>query len=366
MTSHGRTGKRRRRTVAIVGICLLVCLILSALYSQFYYRSSDFYRLQRLVEPLYLVLMRAWSLDGIHWETDREVIFHQASTSHHAELDGREIILFWEASGPFGLMSIVEGIEEPRYILEEQCGALIHQCVDPNLIQLPDGRLRLYYVAVFSDADPANSLEDMEVRSAVSSDGIEWSAEPGVRFKGLVMDPDVVPLPDGRYRMYFTARVPEHLKGPDDLPIAICSAISDDGLTFVEEPGLRWKLGSASSTILLPDGRFRMYYHHCEATERIRGGDPTSVILSAVSDDGLEFTEEPGVRLTIPLSNEHRFLGAESPSVIRRPAGLYTMTFTSIEEPPFPENWLEGRRMVRVQRFLDAEPEPGRAFPEPP
>ena len=78
------------------------------------------------------------------------------------------------------------------------------------------------------------------------------------------------------------------------------------GVTFIEESGTRVDRGwhdeidpdnvGASTTVMLPDGRFRMYYragdHDDQWMNRLK-----SVILSAISDDGLTFTPEEGVRI---------------------------------------------------------------------
>ena len=77
------------------------------------------------------------------------------------------------------------------------------------------------------------------ILSAVSKDGLNWSKEPGIRIDvhgpnatHQVLCPDVIPLPDGRWRMYFEARV-------GDRPTAILSAVSTDGLQWEPEEGVR-------------------------------------------------------------------------------------------------------------------------------
>ena len=139
------------------------------------------------------------------------------------------------------------------------------------------------------------------ILSAVSDDGEQWEKEPGVRVgphepeAGLrVVCPDVVPLPDGGYRMYFEAQ-------PPDRPARIGSARSADGLTWEPEPGVRfgadneWRYGSPRA-VPLPDGRWRLYFHRY--TQPLRMGlDAGNHIVSAISSDGLTFEEEPGIRI---------------------------------------------------------------------
>ncbi|HEY9206619.1 MAG TPA: hypothetical protein VIO58_11945 [Candidatus Methanoperedens sp.] len=90
---------------------------------------------------------------------------------------------------------------------------------DAEIVDLGDDRYRMYY-AVEPEV-PGNKLE---VFSAVSSGGMEWKKEEGVRREFSVF-PDVVKLPDGRYRMYFQNQG------------VIKSAISSDGLSWIEEAG---------------------------------------------------------------------------------------------------------------------------------
>lgn len=155
---------------------------------------------------------------------------------------------------------------------------------DAEVLALPGGGFRLYVEA----------METHDIVSFFSDDGLTWTREEGVRVPNAAF-PDAVLLPDGRVRLYFQS-------GP-----AIGSAISDDGgLTFVQEPGLRIETGwhgdldpdnvGASTTVLLPDGRFRMYYRAGDEDDAYFNGIKT-VILSAVSDDGLNWSPEEGVRL---------------------------------------------------------------------
>jgi len=79
-------------------------------------------------------------------------------------------------------------------------------------VSLPDGRLRLY---AFDQRTPAGNA----VRSFVSTDGINWTAEPGDRLRAnpgeQITDPFVIPWRGG-YKMYFktTAVTPRSAPGP--------------------------------------------------------------------------------------------------------------------------------------------------------
>ena len=79
-----------------------------------------------------------------------------------------------------------------------------------------------------------------------------------------VLDPDVIQLADGTYRMYLNAE-------------NILSAHSTDGITFTPEEGVRVEKGNVPGSILMPDGTVRMY--NC-----IKG------ISVYESQDGIEFS----------------------------------------------------------------------------
>ena len=61
----------------------------------------------------------------------------------------------------------------------------------------------MYFVEPPSLFDPGVNAENA-IRSAHSEDGRHWEVEPGVRIVGPYVDPDVVALPDGGVRMYLT------------------------------------------------------------------------------------------------------------------------------------------------------------------
>lgn len=157
---------------------------------------------------------------------------------------------------------------------------------DAEVVELDDGMYRIYYAG-------AEENRDAGILSSVSVDGLHWEPEPGRRY-GVVAFPDVVRLGSGSYRMYFQ-------KWP-----GIGSAISTDGgLTFKDEGtrinrGLHGELDrdniGASTTIRLLDGRFRMYYRGGIEDPKYFNGMMTH-IFSAVSEDGLNFKPEEGIRI---------------------------------------------------------------------
>ncbi|MBI2600035.1 hypothetical protein HYW43_03925 [Candidatus Daviesbacteria bacterium] len=172
---------------------------------------------------------------------------------------------------------------------------------DAEVVDLGDGQYRIYY-----SAEPETVGFEGQVYSAVSQDGVNWKQEEGIRMKWAIF-PDVVKLSDGTWRMYFqNAGV-------------IKSAISSDGLSWTDEPGIRIDSNEqgfslenvgAQSTVWLEDGTFIMLYRGTinqpyQTSEKIPNKD-THVYFWATSKDGLNF-EKKG--LAIDSRNE-TLLGA--------------------------------------------------------
>ena len=133
-----------------------------------------------------------------------------------------------------------------------------------------------------------------------------WHTDSGWRVAGTrpldaskVQAPGVVRLPAGGFRLFYTAVGPAR-------PYRACqgyilSAISDDGLNFTPEEGIRLAprpdVPAMSRRVLAPtvtrlaDGRWRMYYESRGVAAR-----PT-VIASATSADLLTWDVEEGTRL---------------------------------------------------------------------
>jgi len=146
----------------------------------------------------------------------------------------------------------------------------------PNVARLADGSPRLYYTH-FESATPFINV----LRSARSTDqGVPWTREPGDRLApapvaGAQMqgmgDPCVVPLPDGRYRMFYTRFVTTS-RGSNQIE----SAISEDGSAFTIEGTVLSPAGTPEQCLLvdpfaipLPNDRYRRFYR---AAPRFRLG----------------------------------------------------------------------------------------------
>ncbi|MCX6821596.1 MAG: hypothetical protein NTW30_02335 [Candidatus Aenigmarchaeota archaeon] len=121
----------------------------------------------------------------------------------------------------------------------------------PDIIRLDDGRLRMYYTRGLTSA------------IAISNDdGITWTKEKNLGLGNMALDPDIIRLDDGTYKLFYTRFDSQFGVGEQ----YIMSANSVDGVNFVVDEGKRIRPSSGNTVIVdpdiikLPDGKYRMYY----------------------------------------------------------------------------------------------------------
>jgi len=137
----------------------------------------------------------------------------------------------------------------------------------PDVMRLPDGRLRMYYTRGMTSA------------TAVSSDeGVTWTKERNLDLGEIAVDPDILFMDDGTYKLFYTTFESEWAVGSQ----VMMSASSADGISFVADAGKRLEPATANGLITDPDvvkvaGGYRMYYGEFPA------GSMSSNILSAFS-----------------------------------------------------------------------------------
>ncbi len=195
---------------------------------------------------------------------------------------------------------------------------------DVTSIELPDGRIRLYFGWM---DDPSKAGR---VASAISSDGINFKVEPGIRMESAG-SPFVYALPTGGYRMYYTA-------------MGIKSAFSSDGLNFTAESGERIAVNTFVNPIVgsgffpvctaivpIEGNKYRMY-----CRQQVPGGPIINgasmpgayrAIFSATSSDLINWTPESGRRI-----GPDSFFGkdADHPTLISVSGASVSIAFDSI------------------------------------
>lgn len=221
---------------------------------------------------------RATSADGLIFMKDTTLLFFPASVPGAVKDTNGTLFIYYVYATQTSteVLKYATSTDGANFTTPQPInltGSTVIKQVDPNPVLLPDGRIRLYYI----DLDPT---PPKDVHSAISSDGINFTEEAGIRFtKNYITDPDVFMLNDSLWVMFVS-------KGT-----TMVRTISSDGLTFTEDTTYHWNNGAVCSTFPFPGGIYRTYY--CG-----QGG-----INSATSTDGFNLTIESGARLT-PGSNE--------------------------------------------------------------
>ena len=141
--------------------------------------------------------------------------------------------------------------------------------VDPSVIQLADGTLRMYFYGSYpTQGDPAFATGEHAVYSAISSDGINWIVEDGERFAAeRLTDPEVLQLDANNWVMYYS------------LGTTTGIATSTDGLTFVDTKE-RWTGGGVPGAYVDKNDVVHLY-----------GCSPNG-LNTASSNDGVAFPAE--------------------------------------------------------------------------
>ncbi|MSU62755.1 MAG: hypothetical protein EXS31_10225 [Pedosphaera sp.] len=191
----------------------------------------------------------------------------------------------------------------------------------PTIARLKDGRL-----IVAHQHFPENDRENFD-KVAVhfsSDDGQTWTSPQVIQVADLPegmrfpFDPTLVPLPDGRVRLYFTGNLGRTFQRSTP---AIHSAISTNGVNYTYEPGVRFNVEGRmiiDCAAVLHQGAFHLFVPdngvglspgqrpgNEPAADRPREG----VGYHATSKDGLNFTRLDDVQ----IEGRRRWLGnAES------------------------------------------------------
>ena len=218
----------------------------------------------------------------------------------------------------------------------------------PNVVKMGDG-YRMYYHG-FGPERP-NPESRGYILSAFSPDAEKWEKEPGIRMdaggegaESFIWSPDVIPLPDGRYRMYYEGKTEK----PDgSIQSAIVSSLSTDGLVWEKEPGIR--LGGENNSFLSPRclylnprtdksaPKYRLYASSYPHPDRgnAPGADNKRNIVSAASSDGLNFELETGIR--IPQDKHLESYSVYAPEVLCLASGGYRMYYAGwVSAPEVP------------------------------
>jgi len=241
--------------------------------------------------PFYHQVYKTVSSDGLNFTQKGEMIIDKASVPDVVKgSDGQLYIYAVDGAGRSnsGLMVAISADEDNSW---KQGSVQIKgedspmSAADPQAILLDNGSIRLFYLVAtgLPDKKSGQSLNTNQgtfmIKSALSVDGVNFVAEEGIRYQSnneMITDPDVIKI-NNKWYMYLS-------KGPEQIV-----TVSNDGNTFEFLQSIR-KTGSVSKTVPIDNNQFRQYF--------CRDG-----ISSATSGDGLNWTDDPGIRIE-PANNE--------------------------------------------------------------
>ncbi len=178
------------------------------------------------------------------------------------------------------------GMAEDGVVDRRTAALIIDEASVPEGVVGPDGQLWVYYI----NGAP-NSPHGIHI--SVQMDDGTWELLDCVKFDGEFngngVDPDIVRLADGRYRLFYflgnfvrtgppDPSAPPPTRSPDEMH-SIYSAVSKDGINFtVEGVAFEFPLITDPTVVQLPDGMWMMAAAY------------NGRIAVARSDDGLTFT----------------------------------------------------------------------------
>lgn len=255
------------------------------------------------------------------WTKDPRIRISDGSVPYvHRLKDGRFRLYYCGVGG------ILSAISADALNFEKEAGIRISPAggsgnvesivCDATVIDLPDGKIRMYYKGANGPGGPGQALH--KVFSAISSDGLSFQKE-GLRIdsektgdRGWASVPEAIKLPDGRVRIYYVSGDFEALGGT-------MSAVSQDGLNFVKEKGARVKTVVDPAITTLSDGKYLLLVVALPPPP----GSPEKPVLpqgiySFISNDGLTFTNQQVV-----LQEE----GVYDPSIVQMDNSTYRVFY---------------------------------------
>lgn len=166
---------------------------------------------------------------------------------------------------------------------------------------------------------------DSSTPTTTQESGAEASSQSwqkgGVAVDGKYADADIVGIDSKTWRLYYAVQ-PE-VQGNN---FEVYSSTSTDGKTWKQDSGTRKTMATFPEVIKLKDGRYRMYYQSA------------GVIKSAISSDGLSFSDESGTRIDKSNSDNLEFDNVAAPSIIQQDDGTFIMIYRGTINKRYAEN----------------------------
>jgi hypothetical protein len=169
-------------------------------------------------------------------------------------------VMYYSAKGGIWAAKSTDGLvfEKIGVVVENgEPGSMQEMVSDPAIIELKNGSYRMIY----EGSQKLGDHEDRRLFSAFSRDGFNWTKEEGVRFQDygdgkpgelFASVPDIVRLDNGSLRMYYT-------RGTTS-----ATALShDEGITWVKEKNLDLgRIVVDPDIVKLEDGSYKLFFYN--------------------------------------------------------------------------------------------------------
>ena len=228
-----------------------------------------------------------------------------------------------------------DGILDYR-VLGHSPGRNIGGASDPRVVQLEDGRYRMYF------AQPG----EYGTGAAISSDGVNWSVEDSKVLPARFGQVSVLRLADGSWRLFSASGMPDQAEER-----AVFSFISEDGLSFSQEDGYRiteqdFPYGDIGSAFVVrePGGGYRMYLTAVPEGETAGqpGGNTKAWLVSATSTDMITWSADPSFVIEDPDGLDWTGDDVMHPWVGINDAGLFEI-YSGLGGPATKRTSVDGR-----------------------
>jgi hypothetical protein len=211
-------------------------------------------------------ILSAVSSDGLSWTFESGRRVQTSGDCGHVRAfrldDGRVRVYCRNPSGILAYISSDEGqtmtSETGLMITNAQAGS--PRLSTGGIVRTKDGRWRMY----FSDESTGAPPGPMKIFSAVSTDLLSWTVEPGVRIgsgataSGSATHPSAILNADGSVSVAYTRF--SYAGSSDPTISAVWIATSSDGLTFTRDESTKLTPG-ADADIVSMNGTIRVYYN---------------------------------------------------------------------------------------------------------
>ena len=235
--------------------------------------------------PFYHKVYEDTSSDGLNFSQNGKLILDKASVPDVVKTNDGKLYIYAVDGAGRSNSGVMAAISKDSGITWEQGSVKIKSedekmsAADPQAVLQDDESIRLFYLVATGlpdkkDGQPVNINQGtFMIKSALSEDGINFIEEKGIRYQSVgeqITDPDVIKI-GNKWYMYLS-------KGPE-----LIATVSDDGNTFNFLQSIR-STGSVSKTVPTDNGQFRQYF--------CRNG-----ISSATSADGLNWIDDSDIRI---------------------------------------------------------------------